>query len=207
MHVYVIDVGGGFKAHSDVRSDVTLDDIASVPLRALFKGLRHPDIQWGAFSHYDWASHDKVVMSGGFASADSAMFASHAIVSGTYANVNFRFGYHFVVIDTCCGDTVAGDYVRLRFSAVVRIWRSACCGPIPGQCFFRLGFSVSRKSDLVDAQYQDAEMENVTHALDMVGRLLGASRLMDMYLTDQTMVDAYADEFIQGRYHFSTVDL
>lgn len=208
MHVYVIDVGGGFAAGCEARSSVTLNDIASAPLRALFDGLRHPDIEWGAFSHYDWASHDKVVMSGGFASADSAMFASHAIVSDTYANVNFRFGYHFVVIDARCGETTADNHILLRFSGggadlEKRLLRAAFLERV----FVRLGFSVARKSDLIDAQYRGATMDEVAHALDMVGRLLGASRLMDMYLKDDAMVDAYVDDFIEGRYHFSNVAL
>jgi pyruvate,water dikinase len=72
-----------------------------------------------------------------------------------------------------------------------------------GRIFERLGFEVTRKSDLIDAKYGTAGKTEIAHTLDMVGRLLGATRLMDMYLKDETMVDAYADEFMQGRYHFS----
>ena len=42
--------------------------------------------------------------------------------------------------------------------------------------------------------------------LDMVGRLLGATRLMDMYLKEDTDVSALVDDFMNGRYHFATVD-
>lgn len=70
----------------------------------------------GASSHFDWASHDKVVMSSGYISPNSAMFASHAIVSDTYANLNLRFGYHFVVLDAVCGDNRKDSYILLRFS-------------------------------------------------------------------------------------------
>jgi len=43
--------------------------------------------------------------------------------------------------------------------------------------------------------------------LDMLGRLLGATRLMDMYLKDESMVDVYTQAFMNGRYHFATEDL
>jgi pyruvate,water dikinase len=187
---------------------VGLTDIASRPLRALFKGLTHPDIQWGAFSHFDWAAHDKVVMSGGSISPESAMFASHVIISDCYANLNLRFGYHFVVLDTVCADKEADNYILLRFSGggadiEKRRLRAAFLGLI----FERLGFEVTRKSDLIDARYAAAGKTEIAHTLDMVGRLLGATRLMDMYLKDETMVDAYAEAFMQGRYHFSNVAL
>ena len=42
--------------------------------------------------------------------------------------------------------------------------------------------------------------------LDIIGRLLGATRLMDMYLKDSSMVESYVEEFMNGRYHFATVE-
>ena len=48
--------------------------------------------------------------------------------------------------------------------------------------------------------------EAIESKLDMVGRLLGATRLMDMYLKDASMVEGYVEEFMNGRYHFATID-
>lgn len=58
---------------------------------------------------------------------------------------------------------------------------------------------MTRKSDLIDAKYTARGSANTVHTLDMVGRLLGVTRLMDMYLKDERMVDTYVDEFMQGR--------
>jgi pyruvate,water dikinase len=41
----------------------------------------------------------------------------------------------------------------------------------------------------------------------MIGRLLGATRLMDMYLKNASMIEGFVDEFMQGRYHFAAVDV
>lgn len=208
MLFYVIDVGGGFVDGVTGRSRVALTDIASAPLLALFRGLTHPDIQWGAFSHFDWAAHDKVVMSGGSISPDSVMFASHAVISDDYANLNLRFGYHFVVLDAVCSDRDTDNYILLRFSGGgADIEKRRLRAAFLHQVFERLGFDVTRKSDLIDAKYGTAGKGEIARALDMVGRLLGATRLMDMYLKDETMANAYADEFLRGRYHFSTVEL
>lgn len=208
MLFYVIDVGGGFAEGVGDRIELDSTQIASRPLQALIGGLTHPDIQWGHFSHFDWASYDKVTLSGGSANPDSVMFASHAIISYRYANLNLRFGYHFVILDTVCSAEEADNYILLRFSGGgADIDKRRLRALFLSRVFQRLGFDVTRTIDLIDARYGAASQANTARTLDRVGRLLGATRLMDMYLKDETVVDAYVDEFMEGRYHFSNVDL
>lgn len=208
MLFYVIDVGGGFTEGVGDRVELDSSHIASRPLRALIGGLTHPDIQWGHFSHFDWESYDKVTLSGGSANPDSAMFASHAIISDRYANLNLRFGYHFVILDTVCSPAGADNYILLRFSGGgADIAKRRLRALFLSRIFQQLGFDVTRKIDLIDARYGAGSQANTARTLDRIGRLLGATRLMDMYLKDETMVDAYVDEFMAGRYHFSNVEL
>jgi pyruvate,water dikinase len=208
MQFLVLDVGGGLEAASDSGKTVDVNQIVCPALKAVVEGLSHPEIQWGDFSHFDWAEHDRIVMSGGIISPEAAMFASHVVVSEDYANMNLRFGYHFVIIDTICGEPAANNHILFRFSGggadfTKRMLRADFLGTI----LQRLEFEVHRKSDLVDAELKAVDKERILEKLDMLGRLLGASRLMDMYLKDASMVAAYADQFMQGRYHFSTTDL
>ncbi len=70
----------------------------------------------------------------------------------------------------------------------------------------RLGFDVNRKSDLIDAQLTAEKQKTMEATLELVGRLLGATRLMDMYLKDESMVEDFVEDFMNGRYHFATVD-
>ena len=207
MHFYVLDVGGGLRKSSTDLKAVTFEDITSVPLKAVLKGLGHPDIRWGEFTHFDWAEHDKIVMSGGIISPKAAMFASHAVVSDDYLNLNLRFGYHFVVLDAICTHTPADNYVLFRFSGGgADIYKRTLRADFLNQVLQRLGFDVNRKSDLIDAQLQGEEKIAMEDKLDMVGRLLGATRLMDMYLKDESMVEGFVEDFMNGRYHFATVD-
>jgi pyruvate,water dikinase len=46
----------------------------------------------------------------------------------------------------------------------------------------------------------------ILEKLDMVGRLLGATRLMDMYLKDASRIEDFVDDFMNGRYYFSSVE-
>ena len=147
-------------------------------------------------------------MSGGIASPESTMFSSHAVISNDYMNLNFRFGYHFVIVDALCESNISENSILFRFSGggadlSQRMLRAEFLNKI----LIRLGFEVTVKSDLVDGQFKGADLDTSLQRLDMIGRLLGATRLMDMYLKDVSMIEGFVDDFMQGRYHFSSVDV
>ena len=63
------------------------------------------------------------------------------------------------------------------------------------------------KSVLVNGQFKGADLNTSLQRLDMIGLLLGATRLMDMYQKDVYMIEIFVDDFMQGRYHFAAVDV
>jgi len=207
LNFYVLDVGGGLQASVGSAKEITIDAVANSAVQAVWHGLSHPDIQWGDFSHFDWEAHDRIVMSGGIASPEATMFASHAVVSGDYMNLNLKFGYHFVIVDALWDSATTAYTILFRFSGGgadldQRMLRAAFLEKI----LQRLGFNVRVKSDLIDGQLKEADSEQGLQALDMLGRLLGATRLMDMYLKEAGQIDGYVDDFMQGRYHFASTD-
>jgi pyruvate,water dikinase len=205
MLFYVVDVGDGIRHDGGDKKTVKMDDILSAPMNAVFKGLSHPGIIWSKFTHFDWAEYDKIVMSGGIISPESQIFASYAVISRDYLNLNLRFGYHFVILDTICGDQAEDNYILFRFSGGgADFEKRSLRADFLSAILQRLGFRVDKKSDLIDGQLKGEESKRVEHTLDMTGRLLGATRLMDMYLKDSTMVEKYADDFMNGRYHFAS---
>jgi len=206
MLFYVLDVGQGVKPDIGSRANekfLKTEDIASIPMQAVLKGLSHPGISWSETSHFDWEAYDRVVMAGGIISADSPQFGSYALISKEYVNINFRFGYHFVILDTICSRATENNYILFRFSGgggtpEGRLLRA---GFIRG-ILMRLGFDVQVKSDLIDAQLKHVPQYTLQETLDYTGRLLGATKLMDMYLKDIESLDALIDEFMNGRYDF-----
>lgn len=135
------------------------------------------------------------------------MFASHAVISSDYMNLNLKFGYHFVIVDALCGGDASENTILFRFSGggadlEQRMLRAEFLRKI----LARLGFDVRVKSDLIDGQLKGTDGKAVLHTLDMLGRLLGATRLMDMYLKEAGQIDSFVDDFMQGRYHFASVD-
>ncbi len=208
MLFYVLDVGRGIKPEHKDQETIRPEDIAGIPMQAVLKGLCDPGICWSETTHFDWESYDKIVMAGGIISADDAQFGSYAIVSKQYLNVNFRFGYHFVILDTMCSSCEQDNYILFRFSGGggSPAGRSLRADFIKG-VLTRLGFMVEIKSDLIDAEFKNGSLPTMKKTLDTVGRLLGATKLMDMYLKENMDMTCLIDEFMDGRYDFrSTID-
>ena len=208
MLFYVLDVGQGIKAEQMNEKILRPADIACIPMKAVLKGLSNPGICWSETTHFDWEEYDRIVMAGGIISADSSMFGSYAVLSKEYLNVNFRFGYHFVILDTFCSSSKEDNYILFRFSGgggspAGRFLRANFIKGI----LTRLGFMVEIKSDLIDAEFKHGSLKTMKETLDMTGRLLGATKLMDMYLKENTELEFLIDDFMNGQYDFrSAID-
>lgn len=207
MPIYLMDVGGGLADKTATEKTVEPEEIYCAPFRAVWKGLNHPGIRWGEFTHFNWAEYDKIVMSGGIISAESAQLASYAVLSKAYLNLNLKFGYHFVILDTLCSGNAEENHILFRFNGGGgddhgRSLRAAFLQAV----LQRLQFEVTRTSDLVDARFSEAAKTTVMEKLDQLGRLLGATRLMDMYLSEAAQVEPFVEAFFNGQYHFSSVD-
>ena len=207
MLFYVLDVGSGNQAglifEPEKKSALDMDDLACTPMKALFKGLSHQDICWDEAIHFDWESYDKIVMAGGIISADSPQFGSYAVVSRTYMNLNLRFGYHFVILDCICTHPREENYILFRFSggggnSGGRWCRAAFIAGV----LEKIGFVTQVTSDLIDGRIMGADETRIQEILDLTGRLLGATKLMDMYLKDDADVQNYITAFMNGQYDF-----
>ena len=203
LDVFLLDVGGGVQAGPPPANGIPINRITCKPFVALWKGLCDKGIRWEERSHFDWKAYDDVVMAGGIASSESADFASYAVVSDDYLNLNMRFGYHFTIIDCICGPTRKENYCLLRFAGGGGDYSGRSL-----RIFFlvrileEIGFQVDHKGDLLDARTADIEEGELTNRIQLLGRLLGATKLMDMALHDEEQVEQYVREFFEGRYNF-----
>jgi len=207
MFFYVLDVGHGLCIEGANKKEIGIEDVVSAPLLALWEGLSHPEIHWSPFSHFDWSEFDNIVMSGGVISKEAPLLASYAVISNDYLNLNMRFGYHFVILDSICADEPENNYILFRFSGGgADFYQRSLRAKFLDQILCRLGFEVDKKGDLIDAQLKGADRTTMEQTLDITGRLLGATRLMDMYLKDGTMVEGFVEDFMNGRYHFASYE-
>ncbi len=204
LDVFLFDVGGGIGTEMKKNQSVPLNTVVSAPFQALWKGLSHRDVQWKQ-KPFDWDAYDKIELAGGVPpKKDSFAFASYAVISADYLHFNIRFGYHFTIVDVLCGENSAENHCMLRFAGggadfehlTLRI--DFLTGVLE-----RLEFSVVKKGDLLEAKLPGLKKDLMIEKLDMLGRLLGASKLMDMVLDSEEMVASCVEDFYNGRYSFS----
>ena len=166
--------------------------------------MSDPSIRWESGTHFDWAAYDKAVMSGGIISADSPLFSSYAVVSDTYLNFSLKFGYHYAILDTVLSPERRENHIQMRFAgggaeADGRLLRTRFLEGV----LTRIGLGVTLNGDLLDAHCREEAAPEVAARLEIIGRLLGATRLMDMYLKETDEVESLIEAFMAGRSHFA----
>ncbi len=202
--VNLLDLGDGLTAMDPDSEHVTIDQVVCRPFLWLWRGLSHPGIDWHSHSHFDWKSFDELAMAGGMA-RQSGDFASWAIVSRDYLNLNMRFGYHFTLVDSLWSGDARTSYCQLRFAGgggddAGRFLRL----DFVARVLERLGFAVRRKADLLDARLSEVDEQGLAEAMEQMGRLLGATKLLDMVLRDDAEVETLVGRFFQGEYRLGS---
>ncbi|WP_428564740.1 MAG: PEP/pyruvate-binding domain-containing protein [Solidesulfovibrio sp. DCME] len=195
LECMVIDLGGGLRESGPGRL-IGPQAVASVPLAALWRGLSAPGIAFGEDGERDLTG----VLARGLTDGRGRRPVgqpNYALVTRDYVNVNARLEFHFAMIDAVCGPRARGNYVRLRFKGggavpALRERRAICLTTI----LRARGFFASRQDDLVTAQCSDAAEDKSIEALELVGRLLRFTRLLDAAMTDDDAPHRAVEAFL-----------
>jgi pyruvate, water dikinase len=124
-----------------------------------------------------------------------------AIISREYLNLNLRVGYHFNVVDCYLGEGPEDSYLLFRFvGGVTDLARRMRRARLLAEILERHDFVTDQHEDLVVGRLRGMPRALVEERLQMVGRLIGFSRQLDILLTDEGIVDRLVDDFMQNRY-------
>ncbi len=205
VNIYVVDLGGGLSVDPGAREAQT-KDVMSIPFRALLKGMTHKDVDWSGDVGVDWRGFTSIVAESVFRDPmkEGRMGGpNYAVISGEYLNFNSRLGYHFATLDTYCGPEVNDNYITFSFKGgAADIGRRSRRARLIALILKRLRFKVELKGDMLRGELKKYDCDRLQEKLDMLGRLLGSVRLLDMVLSDDGQVGWYVDEFFKGNYTF-----
>jgi pyruvate,water dikinase len=209
LDLFIIDLGGGLSDISANAKKVKVDKIASLPFKALLKGLLHEKLRF--------QKPRPVELSGFFSVMREQMLVnpnaserfgdrSYAIIADKYLNFSSRVGYHYSVLDCYCGQTINKNYITFSFKGgaaddVRRNRRARSIAII----LMALDFSVNVKGDRVDARFQKYEQPVIEEKLDSLGRLLQFTRQMDMLMRSEATVETVAKNFLDGNYDYRLI--
>jgi len=199
--ILVIDIGGGLHEQAPDEG-VRFTDIKSVPFRAILQGMLFPGV---------W--HMKAVKVGMRDLVSSMLsapkdtldgrYSGHniAIISEEYVNLCFRLGYHFNIIDAHCSSNERDNHIYFRFlggaSDITKRTRRAVMIATILEAF---DFNVRVKGDMVVARSGNMLPKEMTRTLDILGRLVGFTRQLDVRLDSDRIVDQYVEAFLYGNY-------
>jgi len=205
LNILVVDLGGGLTPTAP-KKVVELEHIKSAPFQGLLHGMTDARVRWLGGVGVSLTGFATIVAESILSdpNADGSMGGpSYAVVSDHYLNFNTRLGYHFAVVDSYCGPSINDNYIVFSFKGgAADIARRSRRARLIAQILKRLGFKVETRGDMVRGEVKKHSQTDLKQKLDMVGRLLGAVRLLDMLLSDDGQIDWYVEEFFKGNYAF-----
>jgi pyruvate,water dikinase len=204
LDLRVIDLGNGMEDVSPNARKVKVKQIASLPFKALLKGMLHEDLRHQRPRPIEIKGFLSVMgeqMISNTYGAERFGDRSYAIISDKYLNFSSRVGYHYGILDCYCGQTVNKNYISFSFKggAADDVRRNRRARSI-ALILKELGFTVDVMGDRVDAKFQKYPQEDIEKKLDYVGRLLQFTRQMDMLMHSEASVAAIAESFLGEDY-------
>lgn len=203
MEVRLLDLGGAVAPETE--REVALENVTSLPLRALLQGMLDSRLRWAGPVGFDLKGFVSVVVR---SAADDQRYGepSYALCSADYLHFASRLAYHFALVDALCGHSVNENYVRFRFhggAAVAerREWR----GQFLAAVLRNNRFLVTHVGDRVDAMLPKRPVEELKESLVTLGRLMVASRHLDMVIESPAAAAVLAEAFLAGDYGFERV--
>ncbi|HIJ75548.1 MAG TPA: phosphoenolpyruvate synthase [Deltaproteobacteria bacterium] len=205
LDLHLIDLGGGISQGAANCRKIKPDQITSVPLKALLKGLLNEELRTFSPRPIELKGFLSVMgeqMLNPHLQSERFGERSYAIISDKYLNFSSRVGYHYGVLDSYCGASLAKNYITFSFKGGAadesRRNRRARVIALILESF---GMKVEVTADRVDARAQKLEASILAEKLDIIGRLFQFTRQLDMLMTDENMVGAVAKSFLDRRYN------
>jgi pyruvate,water dikinase len=203
MEMLLLDLGGGIE--EGAAREIPLDKIKSTALLALLEGMTDPRLRWAGPVGFDLRGFMSVVVR---SAADDQRYGepSYCICAQDYVHFASRLAYHFATVDALSGQSVNENYARFLFfggAAVAerREWRAHLLATVLGSN----GFAIKQEGDRVEAVLAKRHSEQIEEALVMLGRLMVASRHLDMVIESRAAAQELAQAFLSGDYAFERV--
>lgn len=197
LDLVLIDIGGGLE-ETDQGGTIELEQVRSIPMRALLEGMNSPGV---------WSREPMSVDFGSFMSSLTRTFSSQlvsprfigqnlAVVSGTYANVSLRLGYHFNMIDAYISDQQNDNYAYFRFmGGVTDPLRRSRRAKFIYEALARSNFNVNLRGDMVIGRIKKLEPRSMERKMYLLGQLVGFTRQLDVKMTSDTQIVNFSNEF------------
>jgi pyruvate,water dikinase len=204
LFLTVLDIGDTIGVEYAKSKKVPPEGIHSDPFRSLWAGISHPEIKWAGRSTISLSGMTTVVMTSMTEQVDAVRRMgdrNYIIVGPEYLNFNARLAYHYTMIDSVVSDRPDNNYIIFRFrgGGAGRARRGLRARFLTG-VLRSVGFSVDQRQDLVTAWYKGYHKDASREKLEIMGRLMGCARQLDMLTEDVPKVNFFIESFLNSDY-------
>ncbi|MDD2902368.1 MAG: hypothetical protein PHU44_08020 [Syntrophales bacterium] len=198
LNLHLMDLGGGLATHE---TPVPPASIISRPMRALWRGISHPDITWAGPVPVSVGGFFHVLAQTAIRPPERFWDKTYAIVAANYVNYSCRLGYHFTTVDSFCGPVADNNFINFVFKGgaadeIRRVRRAKLIAIV----LERLGFELEVHQDVVRARFRKRPAAEIEERLDLLGRLMAYVRQMDMLMSDDSKIYLFSERFLAGHY-------
>jgi len=196
VHIIYIDQepGSGKKA----RRWVEADQIASVPMKAFWEGIRQ--FGWPSRAPGGDLKGFMSVMATNLSTSTRGEFSesSFAVLSKEYMILSLRMGYHFTTVESMCTQIAGNNYIRFqckgggasieRRTRRIRLFR---------EILARMGFQFYGKGDFIDAKAAYQNPTTIQTNLTLLGRITMMTKQLDMALSNDSITTWYIKDYLK----------
>ncbi len=203
LDLVILDLGGGLSPEAEEKTDILPEDIISLPMQYLWKALSAPGVWRTEPISVDFKALMSSMTSNfqHLSSTPKYMGLNLAVVSREYLNLSLRLGYHFTMVDTYMGENMVDNYIYFRFlGGVTEITRRSRRAQLLSKILEKYDFRVETKGDLMVGRIREISKRDVKERLEVIGKLIGFTRQLDVLLKTDKAIDIYLELFLSNKW-------
>ncbi|MDD5153471.1 MAG: PEP/pyruvate-binding domain-containing protein [Desulfovibrionales bacterium] len=209
MQWWVVDLEDGFKVPVEGKR-VSIDNIASIPMLALWEGITAIPWKGPAVDTRGMVSvMFEATMRPEIGPDTGANFAerNYFMISRHFCNLSSKLGFHFSTVEAFVGDIPGENYASFIFKGgAADVTRRQRRVAFIGEILSRFDFRVEAKEDVVSARLEGCDQEFLKERLKVLGYLVLHTRQMDMIMSNEALVNYYLKKMLDDIYSFVKIE-
>jgi len=196
MQYWVLDLDDGFTEHIQ-GPRVTLDQIASIPMLALWEGMTAvewegpPPVNTKGFMSVLLEATANPALVPGLGGAQYAV-KNYFMISKHYCSLQSRFGFHFSTVEALISDRSLENYASFMFKGgAANLHRRAARVHFISRILEDFEFSTDVVGDSVRARLEGHGQRYMKARLKVLGYLIIHTRQLDMIMADPASISHY----------------